>query len=150
MTSWHVVKIFRILKNWLHFWIYHPEISLTQIYNSITSLDIEFQPLFPRIWPNWECGVIFGGQNLKNIKKLASLLYFPSRNWSTYKFLTWELKYKTGNYNSFYIFFGKVGGGYEGRGIPCREITNQFQNFYHQFLISPGYNLFKRQNFWPS
>ena len=57
---------------------------------------------------------MIGGQDLKNIKKLTSLLDFPFKNWSTCKFVTLELECKTRNDNSFYLFFGKLGGNMRG------------------------------------
>ena len=44
-----------------------------------------------------------------------------------------------GNNNTLLSIFWRNSGEYEGRGTPCREMTYDFQNFYHQFLITPGH-----------
>ena len=67
----------KMLENWLYFWIPHPEINLDvyfEFYSStITLLDIEFDPIFYVLNQT-------GRWNLKNIRKLTSLLGSPSES----------------------------------------------------------------------
>ena len=72
---------------------------------------------------------------------MTSLLDFPSKNWSTCKFLTFWLECKTRNDDFFYQFFRKLREKYERWGTPCCEITYHFQNFYHHFLTTLGHVL---------
>ena len=119
----------------LYRWVSHPEISVNtyfQHYSSIALLNSKFWPHFPRVWAD----IGMWRHNLKNIKKMTSLLDFPSKNWSTCKFLTFWLECKTRNDDFFYQFFRKLREKYERWGTPCCEITYHFQNFYHHFLTT--------------
>ena len=102
-----------------------------------------FDPIFPMFEKIWQCDVL-KGQNVKNIRKMTSLLDSPSKSWFKCKILTFQLEYKTRNNNFFYLFFSKLGrGGYDVMHLLLCDcvITCHFQNFYHHFLTTPGHVL---------